>query len=187
MTRVGLGRELLHEMYRAGGRVLYFGCESGDDSTLKIITKGITTNQIESTVKRALEIGFQMICSFIINLPFETPEKARNTISFAKKLKGMGAEIQAHMSAPYPGTPIADNMDKYNLTAKHQGKELWKMMSHPLYLEDRLPKPILSNNFISEQELANVGRRLRLSSITIDLKALFDVWLNLDRKSSVEI
>ena len=33
MTRVGLGKELLDEMYRAGCRLLYFGCESGDDST----------------------------------------------------------------------------------------------------------------------------------------------------------
>ncbi len=102
MTRVGLGRELLQEMYDAGGRVLYFGCESGDDSTLKTITKGITTSQIESTVKTALEIGFEVICSFVINLPFETPEKARTTIRFAKKLKGMGAEIQAH-TLPLPG------------------------------------------------------------------------------------
>ncbi len=156
MTRVGLGRELLQEMYDAGGRVLYFGCESGDDSTLKTITKGITASQIESTVKMALGIGFQVTCSFVINLPFETPEKARTTISFAKKLKGMGAQIQAHMLAPYPGTPIFENMDKYNLTLKHQGKELWKVMSHPLYLEDRPPEPILSNNLISEQELAKL-------------------------------
>lgn len=156
MTRAGLGRELLQQMYDAGCRVLYFGCESGDDSTLKTITKGITAEQIESTVKMALRIGFQVTCSFVINLPFETPEKARTTISFAKKLKEMGAQIQAHMLAPYPGTPIFENTDKYNLTLKHQGKELWKVMSHPLYLEDRPPVPIVSNNLISEQELTKL-------------------------------
>jgi len=156
MTRVGLGRELLEEMYNAGCRVLYFGCESGDDSTLRTVTKGITTNQIESTVKMALEIGLQVTCSFVINLPFETPERARRTIVFAKKLKNMGALIQAHMLAAYPGTEIYNNLDKYNVRLKHQGIELWKVMSHPLYLEDRPPTPLVSNNLISEQELAKL-------------------------------
>jgi anaerobic magnesium-protoporphyrin IX monomethyl ester cyclase len=156
MTRVGLGRELLDEMYGAGCRLLYFGCESGDDSTLRVVTKGITTSQIESTVKMALEIGIEVECSFVINLPFETPQKARATIRFAQKLKGMGAEIQAHTLFPYPGTDIYNDPGKYNVTLKHRGQELWKLMSHPLYLEDRPPKPALSNNLISEQELARL-------------------------------
>jgi radical SAM superfamily enzyme YgiQ (UPF0313 family) len=153
---VHIDRELLNEMYRAGARILYFGAESGDESTLKTIHKGISTSQIESTVRMALKIGFEVMCSFVINLPFETPERARATIRFAKKLKGMGAEIQAHMLFPYPGTEIYEDMDKYNLTLKYQGEELWNLMSHPLYIEDRPPTPLLSNNLISEEELAKL-------------------------------
>lgn len=156
MTRVGLGKELLDEMHGAGCKLLYFGCESGDDSTLKTVTKGITTSQIESTVRMALGIGFEVECSFVLNLPFETPERARATIAFAKKLKGMGAQIQAHMLFPYPGTDVYENLEKYNLTLKQRGQELWTQMSHPLYLEDRPTKQVLSNNFISEQELAKL-------------------------------
>jgi anaerobic magnesium-protoporphyrin IX monomethyl ester cyclase len=167
MTRVGLGRDLLEEMYRASCRVLYFGCESGDDSTLKTVTKGITTSQIESTVKAVLEIGFQLTCSFVINLPFETPESARTTIRFAKKLKGMGAEIQAHMLFPYPGTDIYNNTAKYNITLKNRGQALWKLASHPLYLEDRPPKPVLYNSLISEHELG---------SLWSEVKAVFDFY-----------
>ncbi len=120
MTRVGLGKELLDEMHGAGCKLLYFGCESGDDSTLKTVTKGITTSQIESTVRMALGIGFEVECSFVLNLPFETPERARATIAFAKKLKGMGAQIQAHMLFPYPGTDVYENLEKYNLTLKQR-------------------------------------------------------------------
>ena len=162
MIRVGHhDRELLHEMYRAGCRTLYSGAESGDDSTLRTIKKGTTSSQIESTIKMALEIGFQVTCSFVINFPFETPEGARTTICFAKKLKGMGAEIQGKILAPYPGTEIYDNMDKYNLTLKHQGEELWKIMGHPLYLAEQCVYPIqLSNNLISEQELARLWSEL---------------------------
>ena len=162
MTRVGLSKELLEEMHAAGCRLLYFGCESGDDSTLRTVTKGITTSQIESTVRLALRTGFEVECSFVINLPYETPEKARATISFAKKLKGMGAQIQAHMLFPYPGTDVYENMQKYNLTVKQRGVALWKLMSHPIYLEDRPANPILSNNLISEQELTKLWSEVSL-------------------------
>lgn len=151
-----LDRELLHEMFRAGCRNLYFGCESGDDSTLKTIKKGTTRSQIESTVKMALEIGFRVVCSFVTNLPFETLERARSTISLAKKLKGMGAVIQGHTLFPYAGTETYDNMGKYNLTVKQTGQELWKLASHPLYLEDRPPIPLVCNNHMSEQELTKL-------------------------------
>jgi radical SAM superfamily enzyme YgiQ (UPF0313 family) len=157
MTRVGIERELLQEMDNAGCRLLYFGCESGNDSILKTVTKGITTSQIEKTVKMALQIGYHVICSFIINLPYETPGAARNTIAFAKKLKDMGALIQAHALAPYPGTEVYDKPEKYNLSLKHRGIELWRIMSHPLYLAEQVEyPPQLSNNLITEQELAKL-------------------------------
>ena len=104
----------------------------------------------------ALEIGFYVTCSFVINLPFETPQRARRTILFAKKLKHMGAVIQAHMLATYPGTEIYNHLEKYKVRLKHQGIELWKVMSHPLYLEDRPPTPLVFNSFISEQELVKL-------------------------------
>ena len=71
-------------------------------------------------------------------------------------MKAMGAQIQAHMLFPYPGTEIYNNLEKYNLTLNYQGEELWRFASHPLYLEDRPPKPVVSNNMISEQELAKL-------------------------------
>jgi radical SAM superfamily enzyme YgiQ (UPF0313 family) len=103
----------------------------------------------------------------VINLPFETPESARTTIRFAKKLKGMGAEIQAHMLFPSPGTDIYNNTAKYNITLKHRGQELWKLASHPLYLEDRPPKPVLYNSLISEREL---------ESLWSEVKSVFDYY-----------
>ena len=168
MTRVDLGRELLEEMYRAGFRDLFFGCESGDDATLRVITKGVSTSQIESTVKMALEMGFCVTCAFVLNLPFETFEAARNTITFAKKMKGMGAQILAHMLTLYPGTELYNNPEKYNLALKHQGAELWEIMSHPLYLAEQVEYPIqMLNSLISEQELVKLWS---------DVKSTFDYY-----------
>jgi anaerobic magnesium-protoporphyrin IX monomethyl ester cyclase len=162
MTRVGLGRELLEEMCEAGCRNLFFGCESGDDSVLRVTTKGISTSQIESTVRMALELGIDVECAFVINLPFETAESARTTIEFATKLKRMGASILAHSLVPYLGTEIYNNPDKYNLTFKNRGVELWKIMSHPLYLAEQVEYPIqMSNNLISEQELIELWSKVR--------------------------
>ncbi len=134
----------------------YFGCESGDDSILRTVTKGITTSQIESTVKMALEIGFCVTCSFVINLPFETPQRARRTIAFAKKLKAYGRPDSGAHVATIPGNGDIQQPREIQSSSKHQGIELWKVMSHPLYLEDRPPTPIVFNSLISEQELVKL-------------------------------
>jgi hypothetical protein len=69
----------------------------------------------------------------------------------------MGAKIQGKILAPYPGTEVYDNTNKYNLTITHRGEELWKIMSNPLTLAERYAYPSqLSNNLISEQELAKL-------------------------------
>lgn len=147
-------RESLQEMYMAGCRVLYLGVESGENSTLSTINKGITTSQIENTVHMMLEIGFDVICSFVINLPFETMEKAETTIRFAKKLRSAGAKIQGHMLVPYPGTELYKNMKKFKLTPKYRDEELWKVLGQQYLPGDSTP--LLSNNVISEQELAKL-------------------------------
>jgi radical SAM superfamily enzyme YgiQ (UPF0313 family) len=144
-------RESLQEMHKAGCRILYLGVESGEDPTLSTIQKGITTGQIESTVKMMLEIGFEVICSFVINWPFETMERAEATIQFAKKLQRAGAKIQGHMLIAYPGTEIYDNMERCNLTPKYRGEELWKILGQQYLPGESIP--LLSNNFISEQQL----------------------------------
>jgi radical SAM superfamily enzyme YgiQ (UPF0313 family) len=158
-------RESLKEMHKAGCRILYLGVESGEDSTLSTINKEITTRQIENTVKMMLEIGFEVICSFVINWPFETMERAEATIQFAKKLQRAGAKIQGHMLIAYPGTEIYDNMEKYNLTPKYRGEELWKILGQQYLPGESIP--LLSNNVISEQQL---------SKLWSEITSGFDYW-----------
>jgi radical SAM superfamily enzyme YgiQ (UPF0313 family) len=105
-------------------------------------------------VKMALEIGYEAICSFVINWPFETVERAKTTIQFAKKLQSVGAKIQGHMLIAYPGTEMYNNMDKFNLTPRYWGEELWKTLGQQYLPGESIP--LLSNNFISKQQLAKL-------------------------------
>ena len=94
--------ELLKLMRSAGCFCLLFGIESGDETVMKNMGKGITKDQCRKAVKYAKELGIRVICSFIFGLPGETRESAEKTIQFAIELSPHVAEF--FMMIPYPGS-----------------------------------------------------------------------------------
>ena len=56
-----LDRDLLSIMKKAGCVYLGFGAESGDNEILKIIKKGITTEEMEKVFKLCQEIGMKIL------------------------------------------------------------------------------------------------------------------------------
>ena len=96
--------ELLSLMYKAGGRQIAIGVESGNQDSLNAIKKNTTLEKQERGVEWVREAGFRCINSFIICLPNETEDMVRNTINFAKKLKAPIAVFW--FPVPYPGTEL---------------------------------------------------------------------------------
>ena len=91
-------------MHKAGAHTIYFGLESGTQKILDYIGKRITLQQSESTVKKAKEIGFETLGSFIIGFPQETKEDIKATINFAKHV---GVDYaQFTIATPFPGTKL---------------------------------------------------------------------------------
>lgn len=77
--------ELLQMMKKSGCIQILYGLESGDDSILKSMRKGITVNEIERVVKLTYEAGFQVRGNFIFGDTDETLETARNTLKFIQE------------------------------------------------------------------------------------------------------
>lgn len=97
-------RELISKLKQAGCTYLQYGVETGDETTLRKIRKGITLDQALNTLKITREAGIETSVNFIIGLPGETPEKAMNTIKFAEELEKKGELINVYNLVPYPGT-----------------------------------------------------------------------------------
>jgi len=106
-------REVGEAMHRAGAHTVYFGIESGSESTLRFIGKGITKQQSIDAVKAAKSVGLNALGSFVIGFPYETEEDIKKTIRFANKV---GVDLaQFTIATPYPGTRLWDIAVKKNL------------------------------------------------------------------------
>lgn len=111
-------KELATAMYKAGCRTIHFGIESGNNEVLKKIRKNISVEQAKCAVKLANNIGFEVICDFIIGHPFDTEETVLETLKLAKKLKSLenngGPEILIHFSilAPAPGSYLFEHAEE---------------------------------------------------------------------------
>ncbi|HBB18648.1 MAG TPA: B12-binding domain-containing radical SAM protein [Syntrophus sp. (in: bacteria)] len=105
-------RETLKLMREAGCDSVSFGVETGNAGLLKVIRKGITREQVREAVSLCRETGIIPHTSFIVGLPGETPETLEETGEFAASL---GSLYGYHFLAPFPGTTVREEVEKYDL------------------------------------------------------------------------
>jgi len=105
-------RELMQRMKDAGCIMIYFGVESGDQSIIEMMKKGIRIEQSVKAIRWAKEVGIKTVGSFIIGIPGETKQAIKQTIRFAKKLNPDFAQFS--IATPYPGTELYDAARKHN-------------------------------------------------------------------------
>ena len=107
--------EVLDKMKEAGCQAISFGVESANAEILKTIRKGITTDQVISAVEMCNDAGIMAHISFILGLPGETPETLKETVDFGEKLRDLGAYHGFHLLAPFPGTAVREESEKYGI------------------------------------------------------------------------
>jgi radical SAM superfamily enzyme YgiQ (UPF0313 family) len=104
ISNMSIQRDTLALARRAGLWELFIGFESGSQRLLDNIEKGITIERSLQVARWCRELGVQIIGSFILGLPGETPAEGAETIDFAKRLDvDYAAFIPLH---PFEGTPL---------------------------------------------------------------------------------
>jgi radical SAM superfamily enzyme YgiQ (UPF0313 family) len=106
---------LLRKMKEAGCILVSFGLESANAAILKTVRKGTKIPRILEAVQMCNEAGVQPHGSFIVGLPGETPETLREMHEFSRQLADMGCETGVHMLAPFPGTAVYEQREKYGI------------------------------------------------------------------------
>ncbi len=96
--------ETLQWIRKAGCTMIFFGAESGSDSVLKEMKKGITTEQTIEVAKRMRKLGIVPEFSFVIGNPKDPENDTRETIAFIRKLKRLNpiSEIIMQHYTPVP-------------------------------------------------------------------------------------
>ena len=103
---------VLAVMRDAGCDAVSFGIESGNAGMLKLVKKGITLQQAVKAVQACKESGVSAFASFVIGLPGESPETLAETRTFAE---GLGIDCGFHLLAPFPGTAVREEQEKYDI------------------------------------------------------------------------
>ncbi|HHT9125015.1 MAG TPA: B12-binding domain-containing radical SAM protein [Candidatus Brocadiia bacterium] len=101
-SRVDVKEETLKLLKKANCRLLCIGIESGDQTILDNIRKGIKLAQIKEFVENAKRVRILVHACFVVGNPGETKETLKKTLDFAKELKP--DTVQFFPLMVYPGT-----------------------------------------------------------------------------------
>lgn len=103
-----LGPAEYRRMREAGFRLVLFGVESANQSTLDSYRKGIAVKDVEDGCRWASEAGLDVHLTFMFGHRDEGRAEMENTVRLARKLlaKGWAKTLQCTITIPYPGTPL---------------------------------------------------------------------------------
>lgn len=111
-ARADLDYETLCLMKKAGCRLIIVGYESGSDEILKSIKKSITIERAKIFSKDAKKAGLLIHGDFIIGLPGETHETAKETYDYIKEIQP--DILQVAIATPIPGTEFYNYVKEQN-------------------------------------------------------------------------
>ena len=141
---------LLKKMRKSGCWNIFFGYETGVEELAKNIQTNKKNRDFEK-MKRigswTREVGIEVRAGFLVGLPGETPELAKQTIQTAIELDPDYAQFT--VCCPYPGTKLANEI--------HEGK--WgKFITHDLKEYNMWKVTWLPFGYKNAEELKNMER-----------------------------
>lgn len=101
--------DLLHTMWRAGCRRIYFGIETGSRRMQQVSEKRMDLDLFQPTLDVAERLGMSSVVSFIAGYPQEREADLEDTLDALGtcfRRSGQVVETQLHMLTPEPGTKL---------------------------------------------------------------------------------
>jgi radical SAM superfamily enzyme YgiQ (UPF0313 family) len=121
---------LLDKMKKAGCFNIFYGFEAGSQELLDLVDKRIRVEDNIRVCRWTREAGIEVRGSFMLGLPGETPELARQTIKFALELDPDYAQFC--LTTPYPGTRLYDQAEEFGwLSTELSDYHGWKAVFVP--------------------------------------------------------
>ena len=120
---------------RAGCWQINFGIESGDQTILNAMRKGITLPKVEEAIRLVHQAGIQTRGYFVLGFPEDTPATVQRSIRFACRLPL--DDVSVFMLTPFPGSEIyrRQNQEHY-LTDSFEKMNVLNVIATPRQLTD---------------------------------------------------
>ena len=179
-TRVDIvDEEMCREMKLARCKRILFGIESGVNEVLAGVGKGYTTDNVKRGIVAARSAGLEISAFFMLGLPGETKETAKQTIDFALSLDIDFAKFA--ITIPLPGSELYDDLVKQGKISQPEWESFTTFNPDPDSLP-YIPEGMTGKELLQLHRMANVKFYLRPKMIfrhlfvirSIGLKMMFN-------------
>lgn len=167
----GVDRRVLEKIRRAGCWNVAFGIESGVQSILDGVRKGITLQQTRDAVALCKEVGLKVTGHVILGLPGETEETMAQTHRFVRELDL--DYVQFYCAMPAPGTALRDlalaegwvqpadwqrfehnySVMEYPQLSSHQVMDARRKYFLRYYMQPKIARAVVKNHLTSARDL----------------------------------
>jgi len=133
-------REMLTRMWEVGFRSIAFGVDAGNNKMLQIVKKGETMEEIESAIKTACDLGYDVKLLFVIGTPYETWDDVEDKVRLT--LKYPVHDVHFYNTIPYPGTELYEWVEANNAFIKKPEEYLNDvscLVNEPVFETPELP------------------------------------------------
>jgi len=99
----------------SGCKEMLIGIESGSDTILENINKGVTVRENEEAIKTLYEAGIRVKAAMICMLSGENWETVLETWRWCEEVESYVSEWDWTYFVPYPGSDIWEHPEKYDV------------------------------------------------------------------------
>lgn len=153
------GKEYLKQMRDAGLIEVFVGVESADDRIKNNIHKGTTIDQDTKVLQWCKELGIRCKMSFILGLPGESMESMEATRTWI--LKNRPDIVQVDRLILFPGTPLTDHIETYDLNYEFPIEEEWFFRGR----HDIDSQSFVSTSYLTVEEINDFWHKLEVELV----------------------
>lgn len=124
-----VNEDVISELSRTGRFTeVQLGIESASQSVLNLNKKGLRIERAREACLLIKRYGLQTLGYFLVGLPGETEETAEMTIRMMEELLREGSLdfVEYRSVIPFPGTPMWDQAERYDVQIRHRKWELYR-------------------------------------------------------------
>jgi radical SAM superfamily enzyme YgiQ (UPF0313 family) len=143
-------KDVLEAMYKAGCYEIDYGIEDLSEKVLRISNKKVKVKDMHTAIKNAKEVGLKIRLFFMIGLPGQDRDVAKNIIRFIEEKRPDGVDLSTFV--PFPGCDIYKNSSKYNMRILNTNFSDY-VMTLGLYGDEAKKDFIYTHDTLTNEEL----------------------------------
>jgi len=157
LIRADITRDQIREMKDAGCVEVFIGQESGSNTILKNIDKGITAEEGLKAIRHCTEENLGVRVGLIIGLPGESLETVEETREWLRQGRKINSELDFDYTicTVYPGSEIWDHPERYDIFFERQN---WSKMIYKRPTGSY--EGVVSTSHLSTGEILSLQRKI---------------------------